>query len=109
MVPSLVLMTGVSSSNTLLILPVDRGDLIHPLLVIQQHIIIIMRLSSTWRLMQLQLGHGLAGAIQYVLEHVGDELGALVGLQRREHDCSQLRHQRLAPGDLLHRQSVIRS
>lgn len=109
MVPSLVLMTGFSSSNTLLILAVDRGNLLYSLLVIHQHIIIIMRSSSTSRLMHLQLGHGLAGAIQDVLEHLGDKLRALVGLQHREHDCSQLCHQRLPPGDLLHRRPVIRS
>ena len=74
MVPSLLLMTGFSSSNTLLVLAVDRGNLLHTLLVIHQHIIIIVRSSRTWRLMHLQLGHGLAGAIQYVLEHVGNEL-----------------------------------
>ena len=73
MVPSLVLMTGFSSSNTLLVLAVDRGNLLHSLHVIHQHIIII-RSSSTSSLMHLQLGHGLAGAIQYVLEHVGNEL-----------------------------------
>lgn len=58
-------------------------------------------------MMELQLGHGLAGAIQYALEHVGDELGALVGLQRGEHDRPQLRHQGLAPGDLLRRRPPV--
>lgn len=108
--------TGSSTSNTLLLLAADdRGNPLDPLLVIhlQPITIIVTRSSSTWgwgptiMMMELQLGHGLAGAIQYALEHVGDELGALVGLQRGEHDRPQLRHQGLAPGDLLRRRPPV--
>jgi hypothetical protein len=35
------------------------------------------------RLMTLQLGHGLAGAIQYALEHLGNKLVAFVRLLQR--------------------------
>jgi len=35
-------------------------------------------------MLQLQLSYGPAGAIQYVLEHLGNKLAALVRLQRRK-------------------------
>lgn len=116
--PTGVISSSSSTSNTLLLLLLaadDRGNPLDPLLVIhlQPITIIVTRSSSTWgwgptmMMMELQLGHGLAGAIQYALEHVGDELGALVGLQRGEHDRPQLRHQGLAPGDLLRRRPPV--
>ena len=77
-------MTGVSSS-TLLLGAVIRRNPPHSLLVIHQCVIIRLML-------QLQLNYNLAGAIQYVLEHLGNKLAALVRLQRRKDDGPQLRH-----------------
>jgi hypothetical protein len=87
-IPSLeLLMTRLNNILLLadtLLLPdaVIRDTPLHSLIVINQlHIIcssIIIRLMMT-----LQLGHGLAGAIQYALEHLGNKLVAFVRLLQR--------------------------
>jgi hypothetical protein len=72
-IPSLVPMRGVSSS-TLPLEAVIRRNPPDPLLVILQGVI----RSSIGLMVKLQLSYGLGGAIQNVLEHLGDKLAALV-------------------------------
>lgn len=82
--------------NNILLLAdaVIRDTPLHSLLVINEHIIWSSSSTIIRLVMTLQLGHGLAGAVQYALEHLGNKLVAFVRLlQRREDDGSQLCHQ----------------